>query len=187
MSEQLDALLYRTASGDEQAFQQLYQATSAKLFALCLQMLKGDHASAEDVLQEGFIKVWHNAERFSSEKGHAFAWMSVIIANQARDALRVPKKRAILMAESEQETLDYASQDQQPEALQEQTQQLHELQQQLAHLPYEQQSCIIQSYYYGYSHTEIMERTAQPLGTIKSWINRGIQKLRVDLPKYRPA
>ncbi|MGV6809190.1 MAG: RNA polymerase sigma factor [bacterium] len=185
MSEQLDDLLHRTAQGDQQAFQQLYQATSTKLFGLCLQMLKGDHASAEDVLQEGFIKIWHNAERFSSEKGHAFSWMSTIIVNQARDALRVPKKRAILTQASEQETLEYASQDQQPEAVQEQIQQLYEVQQQLSQLSSEQQDCIVQSYYYGYSHTEITERTAQPLGTVKSWINRGIQKLRVELPDYR--
>lgn len=175
--ESLDALLIRTAEQDQEAFKQLYDLASPRLFALCLQMLGNDHAAAEDLLQEGFVKIWHNAQRFSAEKGNAMTWMMAVMRNQLLSHLRYVSRRPVFDDEPEYETLAYAAEDSQPEVLQHFHEQATALQNALNALPQKHRECVMQSFYYGYSHTEIAERLSLPLGTVKAWVRRGVSGL----------
>lgn len=175
----LNQLLAASAQGDAQAFQHLYEQASPRLFALCLKMLYNDHATAEDVLQEVFVKIWNNAASFDAEKASAMTWMSTILRNQVLDQLRYTSKRPIT-EEFDFETMDYADTGMQPEALHSLGEQTDTLLAALKKLPKNYRECILQSFYYGYSHSEIAERQSVPLGTVKAWVRRGIERLQRD-------
>ncbi|MEB4592023.1 sigma-70 family RNA polymerase sigma factor [Candidatus Thiothrix sp. Deng01] len=182
----LNQLLAASAQGDAQAFQHLYQQASPRLFALCLKMLYNDHATAEDVLQEAFVKIWHNAASFDAEKASAMTWMGSILRNQVLDQLRYASKRPVT-EELDFETMDYADTGMQPEALHALGEQTDMLAAALTKLPENHRECILQSCYYGYSHSEIAERQSVPLGTVKAWVRRGIERLQRDCMPGLPA
>src|SRR5580698_3433959 len=77
----------RVAAGERAALRQLYEATSAKLFAVCLRILS-DREESEDVLQEVYLTIWRRADRFDSAKASVTTWASTIARNRAIDRLR---------------------------------------------------------------------------------------------------
>ncbi len=85
-------LLSATAQGDKQAFTNLYNTTSGQLFAVSLKML-GRRALAEEVLQEAYVKIWHNAAEYQHGKGAVLTWMISIVRYRALDMLRYQKVR----------------------------------------------------------------------------------------------
>ena len=175
--QSLNELLMRSGRGDAQAFQQLYAAAAPRLFALCKRLLR-DEALAEDVLQEGFVKVWHHAAQFSASKASAMTWITTIVRNQALDKLRYVKTHPAMAEEVDYETLDYASLDPTPEALHQLGEDTQRLWQCLALLKPEQRDCILQAFYHGKTHDELALALAKPLGTVKAWIRRGLEQLR---------
>lgn len=175
--EMLNELLIRSSRGDTNAFRQLYDATSPRLFALCKRLLR-DEAWAEDVLQESFIKVWHHAAQFSASKASAMTWITTIVRNQALDKLRQAKTRPALAGEVEYETLEFASLEPEPDALQQMGEDAERLLHCLQQLKPEQRECILQAFYHGQTHDELAYTLAKPLGTVKAWIRRGLEQLR---------
>ena len=93
--DQLNELLLRSAHRDAEAFSQLYRLASPRLYALCKRLMRDDEL-AEDVLQEGFVKIWNNAGAFVAGRGSAMTWMTTIVRNQALDKLRMAKSRLVL-------------------------------------------------------------------------------------------
>lgn len=176
-SQPLNELLILSGRGDAKAFQQLYEAAAPRLFPLCKRLLR-DEALAEDVLQEGFVKVWHHAAQFTASKASALTWMTTIVRNQALDKLRQVKARPDVVEEIDYETLDYASLEPGPEALHQLGDDAQRLWQCLAHLKPEQRDCILQAFYHGQTHEELAHALAKPLGTVKAWIRRGLEQLR---------
>ena len=85
-------LLSATAQGDKQAFTNLYNTTSGQLFAVSLKML-GRRELAEEVLQEAYVKIWHNAAEYQHGKGAVLTWMISIVRYRALDMLRYQKMR----------------------------------------------------------------------------------------------
>ena len=85
--DDLAALLAAAAGGDKSAFEQLYDATSAKLFGIVLRILH-DRAVAEDILQEAYVRIWENASRFDAGKASPITWMATIARNRAIDEAR---------------------------------------------------------------------------------------------------
>ena len=83
----LAELLVRTSAGDRMAFAELYRATSPKLFAIAMRMLRASDL-AEDVLQTAYLLIWRKADRYRPEQGHAMAWMAAIVRHCAIDVLR---------------------------------------------------------------------------------------------------
>ena len=167
----------RSGQKDASAFGLLYKAASPRLFALCKRLMRNNEL-AEDVLQEGFVKIWNNASTFTAGRGSAMTWMTTIVRNQALDKLRMAKSRPVLADEGEYETLEFASQDLTPEklkALSDDTQQLLHC---MAQLKPEQRECIMSAFYYGHTHDELAAQMAKPLGTVKAWIRRGMEQLR---------
>jgi RNA polymerase sigma-70 factor (ECF subfamily) len=179
--DSLNELLIRCGQyKDAAAFRQLYESASPRLFALCRRMLR-DETLAEDVLQEGFVKIWKNAPSFTSGKGSAMTWMSTIMRNQALDKLRMAKSRPLLADEGEYETLDFASEELTPDnlkALSDDTQHLLKCMEQLKP---EQRETIMSAFYYGHTHDELATKMNKPLGTVKAWIRRGLEQLRMCL------
>lgn len=170
----LNTLLAKAAKKDQSAFQALYNETSPKLLSLSLRLMNYDNEAAEEVLQEAFIKIWKNAEKFDVEKGAAMAWMGTIVRNQSFDRLRSYKSRPELVEEGEYETLDYSANELQPDQQNFYKQQLTVFKEMLDKLPLQQQECVTQSLIEGYSHSEIAERMQLPLGTVKSWLRRNL-------------
>lgn len=175
----LNRLLVQSGQGDAQAFQQLYQLSSGRLFAVCQRVLNNPSV-AEEVLQESYIKIWHAAQQFNSSQAQAMTWMSAIARHQAIDRLRSEQRRPTLLSDSETdyETLDFRDLTLSPEALKELSEEAQHLSVCLERLNKEQRHCLLAAYYEGKTHAELSKELGKPLGTVKAWIRRGLAQLR---------
>lgn len=171
----LAELLAATARGDRAAFARLYTATAPKLFALAIGILKR-RDWAEEALQESFIRLWRSAHRFDPAKGTAMSWMVTIVRNSALSALeRRPRE---LASEDVGEAADVADTAPDPLARTVQSSMARALLKCLEGLEESQRRSILLAYYEGLTHTELAARLAAPLGTVKSWIRRGLMHLK---------
>jgi RNA polymerase sigma factor (sigma-70 family) len=175
---QLAAALVRVAGGDRAALRLVYQDTSAKLFGVCLRILK-DRAEAEDVLQEVFVTVWRKAASFDPGRASPITWMVAIARNRAIDRLRAS---AVSRRMEPIESADAVS-DPAPAAVErvEMAQQHQRLSRCLAELEARHASAIRAAFLDGTTYEELAARMSVPLGTMKSWIRRGLLKLRACL------
>ena len=183
-------LLLQAAQNNQAAFQQLYKETSPKLFSLSLRLVNYDNETAEDILQEAFIKIWNKADKFNAEKGSAMSWMSTVVRNQAFDRLRSYKSRPQLVEELDFETAEYTSQQLQPEQQYSHSEQIAVFKEILENLPENQRECVTHSVVYGRSHSEIAGLMQIPLGTVKAWLRRNmsiIQDTMSDRTAYGVA
>ncbi|ALS34969.1 sigma-70 family RNA polymerase sigma factor [Pseudoalteromonas sp. K222D] len=167
-NDDLLPLLCSTAQGDKHAFANLYQQTSGKLFAITLNMLT-NRAHAEEVLQEAFIKIWHNASEYNSSKGTVISWMISIVRYRSLDALRYNKvRKEQSLADDDINEHDIEVSYAENTKLVSCIEQLEPQQKQAIHL----------AYYKGLSHSELVDHIDTPLGTVKSWIRRGLVQLQ---------
>lgn len=173
-SPPLRQLLTDTARGDRRSFQSLYQATSAKLFGIILRICK-DRQISEDVLQETFLKIWRRAESYDPALGEPLGWMCVIARRAAIDALRQRGEPRVVTATEEfdpfETIADPASEG--PDGAD-----LAALRKCLGVLEEEQRRCVLLAYYEGFSREELSETFGRPVGTIKTWLFRGLALLR---------
>ena len=170
----LGQLLADTARGDRQAFQSLYQATSAKLFGIILRICR-DRQISEDVLQETFLKIWRRAESYDRALGEPISWMSVIARRTAIDSLRQRSEPRAVSATDEYDPLDFIAD---PASEGPDGADLAALRKCLGNLEDEQRSCVLLAYYEGFSREELGEKFGRPVGTIKTWLFRGLALLR---------
>ncbi|HVT36418.1 MAG TPA: sigma-70 family RNA polymerase sigma factor [Nevskiaceae bacterium] len=173
----LAQLLAATAAGDQRAFRELYAATSAHLYGLLLRMLKR-RDWAEDALQDCYLKIWQKAETYEPAKGVPLAWLSTVARYRALDLLRVKRPEVELPEESEAPPLVLADDGQSPEAGAIEGEGVGRLNDCLRGLQPEQRSSVLLAYYEGYTHHELAARMKAPLGTVKSWVRRGLARLR---------
>ena len=183
----LQQLIARTAQGDHACFAQVYARTQAHLFGVALRML-GREQAAEDVLQEAFVSIWKNAGSYRSEVNgqpvQPMTWLMAVVRNKALDALRQRKRRA----ESElpdSDTLDDLTPgaNAAPSALDllgEATRALH-IEACLGALDGSHRQSLALAYYQGLSHSEVAQQMGAPLGSVKAWIRRGLDKLKTCL------
>jgi RNA polymerase sigma factor (sigma-70 family) len=173
--KELVAALARVAGGDRAALQMIYQDTSAKLFGVCVRILN-DKSEAEDVLQEVYLTVWRKAAIFDPERASPITWLVAIARNRSIDRLRAaPGRSRIEPIESAEDVHDPA-----PAALDlvETAQQSSRLAGCLGELESRQSIAIRSAFMDGNTYEELAERMRVPLGTMKSWIRRGLLKLR---------
>lgn len=166
-------LLSRTAQGDERAFADLYRATSGKLYAVSLQMLHR-RDWAEDVVQEAFVRIWHNAGEYQSEKGSVLSWMISIARYRALDMLRAAKSRR----ETDEEDGPAQEDSHSPEVDLYQKRERADIDDCMDRLEGSQRHAIHLAYFLGMTHFEVCHRLASPLGSVKSWIRRGLERLK---------
>jgi RNA polymerase sigma-70 factor (ECF subfamily) len=153
----------------------VYQDTSAKLFAVCLRILN-DKSEAEDVLQEVYLTVWRKAETFDPARASPITWLVAIARNRSIDRLRtVAGGRRMEPIEAAEEVRDPA-----PAALDRvaAAQQSSRLSLCLDELEARQAAAIRAAFLDGNTYEELAQRMSVPLGTMKSWIRRGLLKLR---------
>ena len=172
--ERLIKLIQQIARADKIAFQELYEATSARLFSICLRMLKR-RDWAEEILQEAYVRIWYHASEYHMGRGEVMTWMISITRHLAIDRLR-------LKSETEHEDIDL---DETiidgglgPAALVMQGQSSAALYGCIEELTETQKASIALAFFEGLSHPEITAKMEVPIGTVKSWIRRGLQSLR---------
>lgn len=171
---QLSDDLEEVAAGDRAALRRVYDATSAKLFGICLRVVR-DHAVAEDVLQEVYVKVWHRAGRFDRDRASPITWLAVLARNSAIDWLRSVERRR----ETSDDALAAMPDDSVPVDIElEQQQQFSEVVRCLGTLELNQQTSIRAAFFEGLTYVELAERQNVPIGTMKSWIRRGLERMR---------
>ena len=171
---EVSLLLTRVARADRAAFARLYDETSAKLFGVAVRMLHRRDL-AEEALQDGFLKIWQRAGDFDPSRGTAMTWMVSIVRNRALDLLRRKRETSIDDDPSFPEIPDDTPS---PLDLAAENSELRRLLLCLEQLEPKQRECILQAYYKGYTHEEMAARLGSPLGTIKSWIRRGLLTVR---------
>jgi RNA polymerase sigma-70 factor (ECF subfamily) len=160
-------------SGDEQAMAQLYGHYSAIVYSVALRVL-GDSAAAEDVQQEVFMQLWRSPGIFDSGRGSLPGWLAVIARNRAIDLLRKRRRETDIA-----DVLLCCD----PDILRgmEWTGALGKIQGALELMPLAQRSALEMAFFEGRTHTEIAEKTGEPLGTIKTRIRAGLLALRKAL------
>jgi RNA polymerase sigma factor (sigma-70 family) len=173
--ERLTLALRAVAKRDRGALESVYDQTSAKLFGLCLRIL-GDESEAEDVLQEVYVTIWKRAASFDASRGISpITWLTTIARNRAIDRLRASKahlNRPLEVAAEAPDEAPLAS-----ERLLE-SDDRRRLMGCLEQLEPRQTACIRAAFFDGLTYPELAERAGTPLGTIKSWIRRGLIRLR---------
>jgi len=172
--------LSRCSRGDTGAFAELYRSTSAHLFALALRILRKQEW-AEEVLQEGFTKIWKHASDYDSVKGAPLTWMGSIVRNTALDRLRRAKRERLI----DPEAPGQAIKDEGPGPLEQvmQNSEAKALQSCLEELSKEQRESLSLAYWRGMTHIELSKALAKPLGTVKTWVRRGLDQLRKCLER----
>ncbi|CAN8139938.1 RNA polymerase sigma-70 factor, ECF subfamily [uncultured Thiomicrorhabdus sp.] len=176
---EIQKLLVLCGTHSQTAFEQLYQQASPKLYGTAMRLLQNSEL-ADEALQEAFVHIWHKASEYDPEKGSAFAWMATIVRYRALDIIRREKSqqnRSEAMA-NEQLALQQGEDFFIHELHVDEDQHLQLLQECLKALDSQQRKSVLLSYYYGYSHSEMVTRLKRPLGTIKSWIRRGMESVR---------
>jgi len=174
--EQLSDLLARCALRDQRAFATLYQFSSAKLFAVAVRITRRKDW-AEEVLQEAFVNIWNHAAGYSSAKSAPMTWMSAIVRNRALDWLRRPREVEI-DEEHEELMASLADESPGPEELLRRSLEAGELAECMKVLTEEQRRSITLAFFYGLSHAELAQQMRKPLGSVKTWIRRGLDRLK---------
>lgn len=175
MAEDLAPLVYRTALGDQRAFEDLYQQTSPRLMGVALALLRRRDL-AEDVLQEAYVKVWHAAGSYRPELGSVGTWLGTIVRRSAIDRLRRQKSEGLTLPEPDWDLLE----DDGPGPLERMLEDddARRLSRCLEHLDERQRESVRLAFFHGLTHSELAEKMSAPLGTVKAWVRRGLEKLK---------
>jgi RNA polymerase sigma-70 factor (ECF subfamily) len=171
----LEALLAQVALGNRQAFGALYRGTANRLFGICMRVLT-ERAEAEDALQEVFTTIWRKAAQFDATRANAMTWLAMIARNKAIDRLRaLPARQSRASLELAEELEDpRASPSQQVQAATDRAL----LENCLERLEPRRRSLIRAAFFDGSTYEELAARVQAPLGSVKSWIRRGLLQLR---------
>ncbi|HEY6641968.1 sigma-70 family RNA polymerase sigma factor [Povalibacter sp.] len=173
--DDVEALLARCALHDERALAELYRLVSGRLLGLLLRMLRS-RAVAEDALQDVMVRIWQRSDQYVAYRGRALAWMMSIARNRAIDLLRSRRQQITLdevpdAALVDEHATDFAD-------LTSSASDRHTLHDCLRRLTSDQQRCLTLGYVDGYSQEQIATAIASPLGTVKTWIRRGLSSLK---------
>ncbi len=166
--------LVATGGEDRAAFKTLYRMTSAKLFGVCLRIC-GDRQAAEDVLSEVYLTVWKRAGAYEPGRASPISWLATIARNRAIDWRRSARRTPSAPMEDIPEIADEAPLASERMLLSEQDAKLHSC---LDELEARQRDAIRTAFFDGLTYAELAERRAVPLGTMKSWVRRGLVRLK---------
>ena len=172
-------LLLHAAAGDDRAFELLYDRHGTVAWSLAFRLL-GERGAAEDLVQEAFLAVWNGASRYAAHKGSVRTWILSIVHHRAVDRLRQGAA-----ARRRQEELEHvaAIEPDAPDAADEALAQVeaHAVQAALQDVPADQLQVLRLAYFGGYTHHEIADMLSLPLGTVKSRMRLGLERVRRNL------
>ncbi|MCC7252262.1 sigma-70 family RNA polymerase sigma factor [Hyphomicrobium sp.] len=172
--QELDALLAGVSRGDEAAFAELYQVTSAKLYGVALRILRSKEA-AEDVVQDSYFKVWERAGDFDPKIAAPVTWMAAIVRNRALDEVR---RRAARPQADVSELDSVESDDEPPLEVLGRREDLDRLMRCLEGLEPEKRQMVRLAYLDGLSREALAVQFGHPEGTIKTWLRRSLAQLK---------
>jgi RNA polymerase sigma-70 factor (ECF subfamily) len=173
--QKLVRLLGGIALHDQQAFKQLYDQVSPKLFAIALRILR-DRGRAEEVLQDAFVNVWNSAASYNPSLAAPMTWLITIVRNRSLDYMRRIDRAEVELDDDLAAVLE--SDVPGPQHLVLRSEDAAALSLCLARLDAGQRQAIAFSYFQGLSHSELAANLQVPIGTVKTWIRRGLEKLR---------
>ena len=172
LNSPLPELMRRTARGDKQAFANLYQATSAKLFGVALR-ISGRREIAEEVLQEAFVAIWGRAKDYDPVRGSVMTWLVTIVRHCAIDQLRHQQSRPEGHSAPEEILTSYVATGRADISAE-----LRALQRCLEELDAQPRKAVLLAYLYGLTRDEIAARLKVPVGTVKSSLWRSLERLQ---------
>ena len=172
-TDYLEKLLAQCSLGNRRAFETLYRSVAPRLYSVALRCM-GRSDLAEEVVQESFVRIWHNASRYEAHLSAPLTWMINITRNLAIDQLR--KHRELPLSDLQQDAVadDTPGADEQLDSARSSRALNHCLEQ----LDGLQRQTITIAYFHGFSASELATQLAAPLGTVKSSIRRGMERLR---------
>jgi RNA polymerase sigma-70 factor (ECF subfamily) len=168
-------LIRQVANQDRDAFSQLYDRFSTLVFTLAMRMLKA-RSDAEDLLQEVFVQVWRQAQSYSAERGSPEAWIVNIARSRAIDKIRSIRRMEKSFVLTEDPARAESTDNVESSAAESEVRMA--INSALANLPEAQRKVLELAYFAGLTQTEIATRLAEPLGTVKTRMRSGIQRLR---------
>lgn len=167
-------LLERIAERDQQALNHLYERYGTPVYSLALQVLRSE-GNAEEVTQDTFMKVWNNPQQYDASKGRFISWLLTVTRYTAIDRLRAEMRQATTNADG-LEFINVLSDTGIPEdPMRRDGQLIREL---IAQLPNEQARLVQLGFLQGMTHRELSEKLDLPLGTVKTRVRLGLQKLK---------
>jgi RNA polymerase sigma-70 factor (ECF subfamily) len=186
--QQLKVWLAAVARKDAVAFRALYDATSSKLFGFALRILI-KRESAEEVLQESFVSIWNNAGSYQASLAAPMTWMTTIVRNKAFDLLRRVDHTVEIDADTFDRDVMDALESTDPTPLQslQLSADARALAVCFARLEGLHRQAIAMAFYHDMSHSEVAQHMTLPIGTVKTWIRRGLERLRLCLSKAESA
>ena len=180
----LPDLLARVAMRDQAAFRQLYDRTARTLLAIVVRLLR-DQSRAEEVVQEIYVSIWHSAPNYSVAKSQPMTWLMTIARYKAMDELRASTAeresvvRRIHVDDDEEGGLpEVADRSAGPLDLLIRGVEAGRVRGCLEGLEAGQRQAIALAFYDGMTHAELSAHLRQPLGTVKAWVRRGLERLR---------
>ncbi len=172
-ADELQELMRGVVRRERAAFAALYDRTAPQLFGIALRILR-QREEAEDVLQETFVAVWDRAASFDPARGSVMTWLITVLRHRAIDRRR---RRAHLEdrtgSEADLLALTATATDDTDRAAA-----LAALQKCLAELEDRPRRAVLLAYAYGYTHEELAKRLTTPIGTVKSWVRRSLERLK---------
>ena len=169
----IEALIARAALADRHAFSSLYDATSGKLFSVCLSVLN-DQQAAEDALQDSYIKIWNKADQYHTNGMSPMTWLITIARNTAIDRLRTHRNNHNAIDEVA-ELVDGSNN---PEAHSMSISERQRIAKCLEELESEKAEAVCGAYLHGYSYDELATRYNIPLNTVRTWLLRSLLTLK---------
>ncbi len=159
---------------DRAAFMRLYDRYASRVYGLALRMLR-DKMDAEEVTQDTFLRLWTRAETFRPSRGRLVSWLLTITRRLALDRFRLQSRRPAVIQSGNPAEDWYARPDPGTDSEEARWRSLRFA---VLELPHEQRAAVELAYYYGLSHSQIAKQLEIPLGTAKTRIRLGMQKLR---------
>jgi RNA polymerase sigma-70 factor (ECF subfamily) len=163
---------------EPRAMEVLYDRFGRQAFGLAYRIM-GDGPSAEDVVQEAFLTLWRQAERIDPARGKVGSFLLTMVHHKAIDALRAKQGRTARQISIDVAEVEKAGPDVAERVIQSLSRE--EVRTALAAIPDEQRRPIEMAYFEGFTHVEIAEALALPLGTVKSRVRLGLDKMRTAM------
>lgn len=183
--EPLMALIDRIAQRDEAALKALYDMTSSKLYGLAMRVV-GKSEWAEDALQETFLHIWRSAGDYRASLSPPMAWLGLIVRSRSLDYLRRRTAERTHLTDEIDDVMSDTMAGDSPNPMDTTlaSQQAWALHQCLGKLENRQREVVSLAYLRDLSHSELAEQLSLPLGTVKTWIRRGLDQLRTCMARF---
>ncbi|MEO6928864.1 MAG: sigma-70 family RNA polymerase sigma factor [Casimicrobiaceae bacterium] len=176
----LEALLARTALADQRAFAELYRLTSAHLFGVALRIVR-ERSIAEEILQEAFVNVWNHAASYAAARSRPLTWLTAVVRNRCLDQVRHRELATVTLSTDDNDgaaPFDPPSTDPSPAELLMRGADAQSVRECVESLEGGTRQAIALAFFQGLSHAELATHLGQPLGTVKSWVRRGLERLK---------